>query len=151
MNDQNNTTKFPHYYGDIVRVLFMAAAIVMLMSLPAVANFLNFPIWFSVVSILVLGLAAGLTNPKQIWEAGLNAGISVIAFIVFESYAVSTYMRYSATNRFFITNLTLGFIFLFAIYFSVKSLRGLWLEKWQKQPNSGHTPLEDLLNEIGKK
>jgi hypothetical protein len=131
MNGLNYEIKPAHYYGDVVRILFLAAALVMLITLPAIKDYLNIPAMFSVLVIMILSFVAGLTNPKQIWEAAVNAAISVIGFLVFESYALWAYQHYSATDKFFITNLILGFVFLFAIYFSTKTLRGLWLDKRQ--------------------
>ncbi len=129
MTNLVNENKIPHYYGDIVRILFLISALIMVVGLPQVESYIGVPTIFSVFAILVLGLVAGFTNPKQIWDAGVNAVISLVGFLVFESYAVWSYQKYSATNKFFIANLALGFIFLFAIYFSVKTFRGLWLNK----------------------
>lgn len=101
----------------------------MLIGLPAVTNYLSIPAVFSVVGILVLVLAAGLTSPKQIWDAGINVVISVIAFVVFETYAVNAYSEHGMNDKFFVANMALGLIFLFAIYFGVKTFRGLMLAK----------------------
>jgi len=145
----NNTPQ--HYYGGIVRFLFMVAAVIMLMGLPTVKSYTHLPTLFSVVAILVLGLAAGFTNPKQLWGAVVNAVIALVGFVIFESYSVWAYGHYSATDKFFIVTLALGFIFLFAVYFSVKTVRGLWLEKKEGQTTPTHTPLEDLIQEGDKK
>jgi len=122
-----------HYYGDTVRVLFLGAAFIMLIGLPTIKSYLALPSIFSVAAILILGLVAGLTNPRQIWEAGLNAIISLAGFLVFESYAVMAYEKYSPTDKFFVANLALSLIFMLAIYFSVKTFRGLFLEKQQPE------------------
>ena len=53
----------PHYYGGVVRTLFMVAAIIMLVTLPMFDELLSIPTFFSICSILILGLVAGLTNP----------------------------------------------------------------------------------------
>lgn len=120
--------KIDHYYGDIVRMLFLVSAMIMLIGLPVVSNYIAIPAIISVVGILVLGLAAGLTNPKQTWDAAINVAVAIVGFVVFESYAVSLYQKLGMDNKFFIANLILGFIFLFAVYFSVKTLRGLLLK-----------------------
>lgn len=144
MNEQNNANQLNHYYGDVVRILFMAAALVMLIGLPAIRNYIQIPTFFSVAAMLVLGFTAGLTNPKQIWEAGVNVVISLIGFLVFESYAVWAYQRYSATDKFFIANLVLGFIFLFATYFSVKTWRGLYLDRSESNAKQLESYMHDL-------
>ncbi len=122
-----NLTKKPsHYYGDTVRFLFLIAGVIMLLMLPTVAQVLNIPIIVSVVAILALGLAAGFTNPKQKLDALINVFISAAGFLIFESTAVWTYQRGITTDRlqfFFIASITLGLIFLLALYFSVKTFR----------------------------
>ena len=128
MDNTINKLKISHYYGDIVRVLFLISAIIMLIGLPAINNYLIIPTIFSVISMLILALAAGLTNPKMLWEAEINTVIAVVGFIVFETYAVIAFRQYSATDKFFLSNLILSFIFMFAVYFSVKTLRGLLLK-----------------------
>ncbi len=116
-----------HYYGDTVRMLFLLAALIMLVSLPVFADLTGLPPFVSVGAILVLGLAAGLTNPEQLWDAGVNAAIAVVGTLVFEGYAVLLYQKYNGPSGFFFTNLVLGFIFFVAVYFSVKTVRGLLL------------------------
>jgi hypothetical protein len=124
MNIVIHRLRVPHYYGDIVRALFLVAAVVMVVGLPAVSNSLNIPTAFSVAGMLVLGLAAGFTNPKQKWDAAVNVGIAAVGFFVFESYAVSSYQAH-VVDKFFMSNLVLGFLFLMALYYGVKTLRGL--------------------------
>ncbi len=122
-----NLTKKPsHYYGDTVRFLFLIAGVIMLLMLPTVSQILNIPIVVSVVAILALGLAAGFTNPKQKLDALINVFISAAGFLIFESTAVWTYQNGITTDRlqfFFIASITLGLIFLLALYFSVKTFR----------------------------
>jgi hypothetical protein len=134
MTYDTNTSGIKHYYGDIVRMLFLAAAILMLVGLPAISNYVSIPTVFSVISMLILGLAAGLTNPKQKWDAGINTVIASVGFVVFETYAVIAFREHGGTDKFFLSNLILGFIFLIAVYFSVKTLRGLLLK------DNGHEP-----------
>lgn len=129
MNEELDTTKVPHYYGDKFRVLLLCAASLMLVALPSVTSEIGMPVMFSIVGILLLVLAAGLTNPQQRWVAGLNTIIATVGFLLFESYAVSVFQEQGAYDRFFITNLVIGFIFLFAVYFSVKTLRFMLLQK----------------------
>jgi hypothetical protein len=119
----------PHYYGDTVRFLFLVAAVIMLLTLPMVSEVLNIPTVISVASILVLGAAAGLTNPKQVWDSAINVFISAAGFLIFETTAVWTYRQHIDTvsaERFFLANIGLGLIFMIALYFSVKTLRGLY-------------------------
>lgn len=116
-----------HYYGDTVRVLFLLAALIMLVSLPIFVKMTGMPAYVSVLAILGLGLAAGVTNPEQVWDAQVNASIAVLGTVVFEGYAVTLYQKYQGPSGFFYTNLVLGCIFFVAVYLSIKTLRGLML------------------------
>lgn len=115
--------RISHYYGDTVRALFLVAAIIMVVGLPAVSGYISIPTPFSVAGMLVLGLAAGFTNPKQRWDAAINAVIAAVGFFVFESYAVSSFREHGA-DKFFLSNVVLGFLFLMALYYGVKTFRG---------------------------
>ena len=135
INDKASENPIPHYHGDIVRILFMIAAIIMLVSLPLFKADIALPPVYSIVAILILGLTAGLTNPKLIWHAGINLVVAVTAFLVFATYMVNTYG--TGVRAFFFTNMVLSFIFVLAVYFSVKTVRGLFLARKTGQTNSG--------------
>ncbi len=66
----------PHYYGDGVRKLFIAGAVVMLVTLPSLQSLISLPVMVSLFVILIIGIAAGLTNPRHVWAAFLNAIIA---------------------------------------------------------------------------
>ncbi|MBU6447411.1 hypothetical protein KGQ24_01030 [Patescibacteria group bacterium] len=118
-----------HYYGDIVRALFLEAAVIMLVGLPGLTNYLSMPVIFSIVGILILSIAAGITNPKMFWDSAINTTISIGGLAIFETYAVKAYRDFGAADKFFIVNMLLGLTFLLATYFSVKTFRGLFLGK----------------------
>lgn len=118
-----------HYYGDIVRGIFLVSAAVMLVGLPAVSVYLHISPTLSVFTVLILGLAAGFTNPKMISSAIINVIISSIGFVVFESYTVRIYGQAGDGQKYMLANLVLGLMFLLSIYFSVKTLRALLLQK----------------------
>jgi hypothetical protein len=114
---------FQHYYGDIVRYLFLAAAVIMIITLPLFSKEINFPVLFSVIGIAVLGVAAGLSNPKQFISSLINLIISLLGFIIFLYTATHTYQQSGVADKFVLTDIILSAIFLFAIYFSMKTLR----------------------------
>lgn len=121
-----------HYYGDVVRFLFLLAAVIMLITLPFLNPNLPVPLILSILIILTIGLVAGITNPLQKSTAVITTGISSIALVVFEYYAVTTYLTYSFTSLLFIVNQILALIFLFALYYSTKTLRAKLIEKNNK-------------------
>lgn len=118
-----------HYYGDIVRLLYLSAAIIMLVFLPLLKEDIPVPVAFSVAGILGLVIVAGLMNPIIAWVNVLNVLVSIIGFIVFSNYSVTTYAQSHSVTNIFMVNMVLSLIFIFSIYFSIKTLRGKWLEK----------------------
>lgn len=117
-----------HYYGDLVRILFMTAAIIMIVTLPFLTPDLPIPFLISIFAILIIGILAGITNPLQKWTTITDTIISTIGLLVFEYFAVTTYIEKSYTNLFFITNQILAVIFLFALYYTTKTLRAMVLK-----------------------
>src|SRR3989344_1708187 len=111
----------PHYYGNPVRSLFMVAAIIMLTTLPMFNEFMVMPTVFSIMCILVLGLTAGVTNPLLYWDAWVNVLVACVGFVATTAYAVSAWNRNQ--ESFFLTDVILSFIFMLAVYLSVKTLR----------------------------
>ncbi len=108
----------------------MVAGVIMLVMLPSFNKILNIPIIVSIAGILALGLSAGLTNPKQKWDAIINVVISSIGFLTSETFGVLAYQQEGLNQQgelFVVTNIGLGLLFLMALYYSVKTLRGLYL------------------------
>jgi hypothetical protein len=117
-----------HYYGDIVRKLFFAAAILMLFGLPFFSERVPVPTIWSLVAIVTIGFLAGLTNPVKSFPAWVNTIVSGIAVIIFEAFAVMTY-RDIGPDVLFLANQALAILFLIALYFSTKTLRAMVLEQ----------------------
>ncbi|HMQ01471.1 MAG TPA: hypothetical protein PKD79_00140 [Candidatus Doudnabacteria bacterium] len=116
-----------HYYGDIVRYLFLSAGLLMLLTLPLFQEVIRLPIILSVLAIAILGIAAGLTNPKQKNSAIANFIIAMVGFIIFAYSAVNAHQANLGNDKFLLTNVLLAVIFLFALYFSMKTLRAQML------------------------
>lgn len=117
--------KIPHYYGDNVRVLFVLAAVVMIAMLPFFSDRLPISTPASIFVIVILGLAAGFTSPRQTWILTLNVLISLVGTIGFGYFGVMEYQTYSFQGALFWINEGLAVVFLFSLYFSAKTLRGM--------------------------
>ena len=115
--------KIPHYYGDIIRKIFLVCGLIILITLPFLKNNISTPIFYSVLIILVLAFFAGMTNPRQKEIIVGDVIVSVIAFLVFFYQTVTKFQGFF--DLLFLTNFLLSILFLFAFYWSVKSLRGL--------------------------
>lgn len=112
-----------HYYGDIVRILFVVGAALIFLSDFLPGPFLT-PIASLVISVLLI-VAAGLTNPVQAWIHWINVLFSGLLLILFGSIAVA---RYQDTGMLALSTwliLVLVFIFICALYSSIKTLRGV--------------------------
>lgn len=118
-----------HYYGDAVRFLFMLAAIIMLITLPFLSGKLPVSTYAAILIILIIGILAGITNPLQKWISVLNAAIAVGGSSAFEYYAVKSLISYQVTTLYFVTNQVLAIVFLFALYYSIKTLRAMFLKE----------------------
>jgi hypothetical protein len=127
--EKETPTFLAHYYGDIVRKLFMAGAVVMIFILPFFSDQLFMPLFVALFFIILMGILAGLTNPFQIRLSAADMIISMIALFSFEYNAVSTYKTYSTDTMLFWTEQILALIFLFALYYATKTLRAMILAK----------------------
>lgn len=124
-----NTRAPAHYYGDTIRLMFIGAALIMLFGLPAISGYLNVPTWFSITGILVLAISAGLSSPTYLWSAIINFVVAAVGFVIFEMATLQSFSTRNSNSELFIANLVLGGVFLLAIYFSVKTVRGFFIRK----------------------
>lgn len=117
-----------HYYGDLVRKLFLSAAIFMLIMLPFMNRFLEVPLYISILIAIAISIFAGITNPVQKWVALFNFIIAIVGASLAEYQAVVGYNTYSFAHRTFWANQILAVIFLVALYYSTKTVRGMFLK-----------------------
>lgn len=130
--DPQTVTKkpFPHYYGNTVRVIFIIAAFVMLASALFDEGLLAFYLLAGIFGALTLTILAGLTNPKTMSVLIAEAVVAALAFLIFEYFAISAYRQTeSLTDIIFLLRQILAILFITALYFSVKTVRGMKLEK----------------------
>lgn len=121
-NGRGQIERGTHYYGDLVRKLFIVAGMIMIIGLPIFKDSIPFPIYSSILGILIIGLLAGWTNPVQKWISMADIFISLIGLIIFEYYAIIDFQ-----NSYWIifpVDQLLAIIFFFSIYYGTKSLRG---------------------------
>lgn len=116
----------PHYYGDIVRKLFIAAGVILIFTILVDKELLPFNIYFGIVGLLIIVGLAGFTNPKSKMSVIFDAVFSSLMFLTFEFFAVSKYVEsYSYFEPVFVFRQLVALIFLVAFYFSIKSIRGM--------------------------
>ncbi len=120
-----------HYYGDRIRGLFMFTGVLMTITLPFFSSIIKLPITISLVAMLALAVLGGFLNPVQKSIIIIDTIVSVLAFLAFEYYAVTTYMNtdpsVSLNVYFYWLNQIFALLFFLAVYLSIKTLRGKML------------------------
>ncbi len=117
-------TRISHYYGDAVRELLIAAAVLMLVCAPFYSDDIQTELPFIVIGTLVLACVAALTSPKRKSIISADAVAAGVGLVIFEMWALLGYSDSTAIQ--FILRESIAIIFLFALYFSTKTLRAMF-------------------------
>lgn len=115
--------KIAHYYGDTIRQIFLACAVLFIVVIPIWGNLLMFGSLAEVAMSIVLALLAGLTNPHSKLVFFYNTIIAGIGIFLLEATAIANYGVQS--NALFIIREVSTIALLFAFYFSVKTVRAM--------------------------
>lgn len=128
-------TDIPHYYGDYVRQIFVVTGAAMLLLAPLLVNRAPGILPFQIGGAIVLVVLAALTNPKKLWVLMADSLAAGIGVVVFESLAIAAY---AAGSWFYFIALEIVTIaFLFALYFSLKTVRTMMLGMVGKRSTFG--------------
>lgn len=117
----------PHYYGDYVRALFLAVAVLSAVAIPVFGDLLPFGTLPQVAATILLVLLAGLTNPHSRMLLLYDAVVAGIGVLLLETVAISLYRADSF--ELFVAREAAALAMLFAFYFSIKTLRAMALGK----------------------
>lgn len=121
-----------HYYGDLVRRLFLAGGVVILFTLPFLWTLVPILTLLGALAVVGLVFQAGITTPRKEWTAYANTVIAGLALVVFEYSAIFNYTRIHKTDAnevlFYMAQL-LAIIFFFAFYFASKTMRAMLLHE----------------------
>jgi hypothetical protein len=124
-------TGIPHYYGDFVRELLISAALLMLITSPMYADNLSVQLPFLIVGAVVTVVVAALTNPLKRGVIAADTVVSGVGFIIFQYWALQRYQVDLLQQ--FILREAVAIVFLFALYFSTKTLRNMLLNTIGKE------------------
>jgi|SRR3989344_1822284 len=114
-----------HYYGDHVRGLFIAAGVLLLISIPLDKVLLPLNIVVGVAGVLFITILAGFTNPRSKLSVLADAVIAALVFVSFEYFAIEAYLGAGTfVDIIFLLREGIAILALLALYFSVKTLRG---------------------------
>ena len=95
----------------------------MLIFLPFLSGRIFAPLFLALMSIIALGLFAGLTSPKSVWVSILDMVISITALAAFEYQAALSFMQEDAFVAAVIQFLAI--VFLLASYYNTKTVRNM--------------------------
>lgn len=113
----------PHYYGDYVRSLFLAVAVLAGVAIPVFGPIVPLSTVAQVGSIILLVLLAGLTNPHGKILLIADAFVAGLGILLVETVAISLYSIDSF--ELFVAREVAAVALLFAFYFSIKTLRAM--------------------------
>lgn len=117
--------EIPHYHGDAVRVLFVVSAALLIVAKSTGAD-LPLSTFATVVSAVILVVAAGITNPAQFWIHWANALLAAYGTILFGMTAVDNYRAGTRVlDSSFLYIEALALLSLVALYFTTRTVRGI--------------------------
>lgn len=131
----NHGPSVPHYYGDYVRQIFMLNAAVMLVVSPFLAPALPEALLFEIGGAVLIAVLGALTNPSRRIFMLANAAAAGIGILTYELLALNSFSDGAMIA--FIVREAIAIGFLFALYFSLKSLRNMMLGKIGKKNRYG--------------
>jgi hypothetical protein len=121
-----------HYYGDTARELLLGGTILMLLTSPLYADRLTVEFPFEMAGALVAVCFAALTNPWKRWAVMGDAIVAGVAAVIFQGWAI---LDFSSDNPIpFVFREAIAIVAIFALYFSVKTVRAMVLHQVGKQP-----------------
>ena len=120
-----------HYYGDFVREFLLGGAVVMLFTAPFYADELRAELPIEVITAVILVALAAMTSP---WKKSILVADAIAAGVVTIVYQIWALNGYgTTTNVIFVLREAISIIFLFAFYFSVKTVRAMVLHQIGKR------------------
>lgn len=125
----------PHYYGDVIRQLFVAGAIAMLVGAPFYTTELQPQFPFILFGAIVFVALAALTNPHKKTLTVFDCIAAGVAVFIYETWALSQYA--SSTWLEFSLRQIIALIFIAAFYFSMKTFRAMYLHQIGKREEVG--------------
>ncbi|MEK7509728.1 MAG: hypothetical protein AAB605_03370 [Patescibacteria group bacterium] len=123
-------SSIPHYYGNYVRQIFMVAGVAMLVGAPFLINRVPDLVPFQIGGAIALVVLAALTSPRKQFIIVANVIAAALGVLVFEWLSI---LAYRAENMIaFVLLEAVTIAFLFALYFSTKTLRAMFYRQLGK-------------------
>lgn len=120
-----------HYYGDLVRDFLLGGAVVMLFGAPFYGDALRAEFPFEVIAAVILVGLAAMTNP---WKKSILTADAIAAGVVCVIYQMWALNGYGIASYIaFVLREAISILFMFAFYFSVKTVRAMLLHQIGKR------------------
>ena len=123
MPDLHMGPSIPHYYGDYVRQIFMLCGAAMLIFSPFLAASFPGALPFEIGGALLVAILGALTNPAKQISMLAEAIVAGVGVVTYELLALNSFS--SGAMIAFIEREALAVAFLFALYFSLKTIRNM--------------------------
>ena len=123
MPDLHMGPSIPHYYGDYVRQIFMLCGAAMLIFSPFLATAFPAALPFEIGGALIVAILGALTNPAKQMSMLADAIVAGVGVVTYELLALNAFS--SGSMIAFIEREALAVAFLFALYFSLKTIRNM--------------------------
>lgn len=134
-------TPIPHYHGDKARMFLLGAAALMLFASPLYADSLKDQFWLIVCGALASVAVAAVTDPHR---RGSLMADAVVAGAGMAAYAGWGLLGYDPADPVtFVLRLAVAIIFLFAFYFSLKTVRAFLLKEVGRHDRLGELTTND--------
>lgn len=132
---QENKEHIPHYFGDVVRQLFIGVVVLMLVGAPFYASTLELELPFLIGAALFLAVLAAFVNPHNRWVSMASAVAAGSGFVVYQVWALYQYAESSWMQ--FILREIIALVFLVALYYATKTVRAFIFHQVGKQGERG--------------
>ena len=113
--------KITHYYGETVRQLFLAAAVLMLVGAPLYAEDIALQGPELVIAAIVLAIVAGVMSPQMRLAKLASIIVSIVGAIIFELWALTGYLATGVPSIAFLIRQAIALVFFLALYLSIKT------------------------------
>lgn len=117
--------RISHYYGDYVRQLFLINSVILLIGSPFLSTSQPLVLPFEIGGAILVAIVGALVSPARQLSLMATGLVSIIGVATFELLALSAF--FSGSMFVFAAREVVAIIFLFALYFSLKTLRHMML------------------------
>lgn len=116
----------PHYYGDVVRILFITTAVLSLVATPLWGYLLPFVSTIpQIIAPLLLVLLAGLTSARSQLVLIADATVSGVSILLLQTAAIYYQGVGNNAQALFAAREVAVLLMLIALYYSIKTVRAM--------------------------